>query len=611
MKNPNSAIERTKNHLVYKLGQAMIDFKQNGGGYIALFKELYKIKKQHKKEQKIYQQTIQIFPQLKYPSLETCPDYSESLRYKFHLSYMLGEVLIKTYQTWHKGSGFKLKNEIKKAKKEFQIFKEFFKEFNQIDSSSLQELMDNKQLFLKKFPRVKNILKIHQDYKPILDNIFYNFNYFIQNFNLIEEWLLSDDFERKYKKENHPYPSLLDPKKLNDENEEINYHNIPVQLAWEMNLPLPHTFQFLFWGSHGVGNEGLMAFLKLCDLRPIFYKFDNNGLNHYYHYYKELLSIKSKCYVLMRNYVDDVSSFKFYYLFPLDIKLLHLTRDPISILKSFSQVQSRGKNYINIINLEDDYKKVFNNRVSYLLDMFGFVDSPQKAFECDFFHRCIDGLFCNFHDSLLSEKLRIYFNDRNNIIINMDKILPETAFSTLIYLSKMFDFKQPADDIRYLFLERVSDYAGLLPLYIKLPNENIVISISSKYFSQDGYIDISNLFFNKAKTPLSINIEKKYYFYFENNVILIKKIKKYLKFFIKAFENQLNIEKKKKIDECNLLCFLQNNSVLRKKFKQRLDNDHLPYIKQYRPDIVASWKYYQEFEKMCKELDGDIQEKDF
>ncbi|EOH6779402.1 DUF2972 domain-containing protein, partial [Campylobacter jejuni] len=24
------------------------------------------------------------------------------------------------------------------------------------------------------------------------------------------------------------------------------------------------------------------------------------------------------------------------------------------------------------------------------------------------------------------------------------------------------------------------------------------------------------------------------------------------------------------------------------------------------PDIVASWKYYQEFEKMCQELDGNI-----
>ncbi|EIQ1435745.1 glycosyl transferase, partial [Campylobacter jejuni] len=72
----NSAIERVKNHLAYKLGQVMIDFANNGGGYIALFKKLYKIKKQHKKEQKIYKQTIQVFPQLKYPSLETCPDYS-------------------------------------------------------------------------------------------------------------------------------------------------------------------------------------------------------------------------------------------------------------------------------------------------------------------------------------------------------------------------------------------------------------------------------------------------------------------------------------------------------------------------------------------------------
>ncbi|PJP33952.1 sugar transferase, partial [Campylobacter jejuni subsp. jejuni] len=28
----NSAIERVKNHLAYKLGQAMIDFTNNGGG---------------------------------------------------------------------------------------------------------------------------------------------------------------------------------------------------------------------------------------------------------------------------------------------------------------------------------------------------------------------------------------------------------------------------------------------------------------------------------------------------------------------------------------------------------------------------------------------------
>ncbi|ECH4235714.1 sugar transferase [Campylobacter jejuni] len=32
MHNPNSAIERVKNHLAYKLGQAMIDFTNSSGG---------------------------------------------------------------------------------------------------------------------------------------------------------------------------------------------------------------------------------------------------------------------------------------------------------------------------------------------------------------------------------------------------------------------------------------------------------------------------------------------------------------------------------------------------------------------------------------------------
>ncbi|WP_373447863.1 sugar transferase [Campylobacter bilis] len=34
MQNPNSAIQRIKNHLAYKLGQAMIEYNNNGGGGI-------------------------------------------------------------------------------------------------------------------------------------------------------------------------------------------------------------------------------------------------------------------------------------------------------------------------------------------------------------------------------------------------------------------------------------------------------------------------------------------------------------------------------------------------------------------------------------------------
>ncbi|HEC1891969.1 TPA: capsular biosynthesis protein, partial [Campylobacter jejuni] len=200
-------------------------------------KKLYQINKQHKKQQKIYRQIIQVFPQLKYPSLETCSDYEQALRYKFHLSYMLGEVLIQTFQNLHKGSMFKLIKNIKKVNKEFKVFKKIFDGFKELNPNIVKVVFKNKQAFLRQFSRIENILKIHKNYQPILDNIFHNFNYFMQNFNLIEEWLLSNDFNERYKKENHPYPSLLDPKKLNDEKEKINYKNIPAELAWEMNLP--------------------------------------------------------------------------------------------------------------------------------------------------------------------------------------------------------------------------------------------------------------------------------------------------------------------------------------------------------------------------------------
>ncbi|WP_337213001.1 sugar transferase [Campylobacter molothri] len=36
MHNPNSAVERIKNHLAYKLGQAMIEYNKNGGGVFSL-----------------------------------------------------------------------------------------------------------------------------------------------------------------------------------------------------------------------------------------------------------------------------------------------------------------------------------------------------------------------------------------------------------------------------------------------------------------------------------------------------------------------------------------------------------------------------------------------
>ncbi|WP_273214184.1 DUF2972 domain-containing protein, partial [Helicobacter rodentium] len=48
------------------------------------------------------------------------------------------------------------------------------------------------------------------------------------------------------------------------------------------------------------------------------------------------------------------------------------------------------------------------------------------------------------------------------------------------------------------------------------------------------------------------------------------------------------------------LDYLKNNPLLSNKFDNILE-EHLAYIKQVRPDIVESWKYYGEFKKLTKD----------
>ncbi|WP_411266977.1 hypothetical protein [Campylobacter volucris] len=89
-------------------------------GYIKIPFVLSYIKDKHKQEQKIYQEKIKKDPSLKLPPLENYPDYQEALKLKNHLSYKLGQALIKANKTWYGGGYIKLLFEIRKLKKEFK-----------------------------------------------------------------------------------------------------------------------------------------------------------------------------------------------------------------------------------------------------------------------------------------------------------------------------------------------------------------------------------------------------------------------------------------------------------------------------------------------------------
>lgn len=69
----------------------------------------------------------------------------------------------------------------------------------------------------------------------------------------------------------------------------------------------------------------------------------------------------------------------------------------------------------------------------------------------------------------------------------------------------------------------------------------------------------------------------------------------------KYYLNRIELEKQKLINEEQILAYLKENPSLCEKYKKMFDEE-LEHIKENRPDIVASWKYYAKFEKICKAL---------
>ncbi|HEH5121212.1 TPA: DUF2972 domain-containing protein [Campylobacter coli] len=567
MHNPQSAIERIKNSLSYKLGSAILEHKkQYGRGFLILIYKLYKIKKQHFRDQKLYKQVTKIFPQLAYPKLETCSDYNESIRYKYHLSYMLGEVLIHAHKTWHKGGYFKLYKNIQIIKRQYNLLKEL--SLNNIDIS-----LENKELLINNFEAIKDILQTHKDYKPILENIFHNFKFFLVNLTLIKEWLLSDDFYQRYKKENHPYPSLLDPKKLNNDSEEINYKNIPAELAWEMNLPLPDKYKFVYLAFGLSGHGALKLFLQkslpvIGYLNPIEYIYSIS---------------KDACFFIYIHQNNDMEkAVKFLYRV-YSQRILFLIRDPIERLK---HAVNHGW-YAYIHQKAFDEYNVELDSIGTILDRVQYIDIDNIDCLLKNLNYWIDTACFKYNTILKYTKSDIFY-------IDMSEIMPNYAFSSIDKLSRVFDFRSPSEKEKKYYEEiKSSKFRYILPIVIQY--KDLKINITLKQEKPYSCIDIGEYIgyrhpilelicfsINEKEMDKMVYLQSKYMINFFNN------------FLSQIDEKTRAIEKKKATCSHILRCI---NNELKVKLKNIFDQE-LIHIKKYRPDIVASWKYYQEFEKL-------------
>ncbi|TXE78381.1 DUF2972 domain-containing protein, partial [Campylobacter peloridis] len=394
----------------------------------------------------------------------------------------------------------------------------------------------------------------------------------------------------------------------------ISYKNIPAELAWEMNLPLPDNYEFVYplFGLSGGG--ALTSFFNKCSLN-MNYDFHRDFGKSYVVNYNSFLKRKQNI-LYYTEYGLNVKNRNKFLLLLCQNNIVFLVRDPISRLKHAANHHSHNPNQNNDLNLTCNFDmlysmKLYHTNVKGICSSSPTIESLQIWLNTNRWF-----LYLSFLESLKLKKLNITY-------IDMEEIKPEKAFDTMCVLANKFGFSKPTDEGFFKGIMN-GDLFGFIPINFFANEKNLKCSDTTVYKNNSihlqitstnliefygqskEYINIISDFFDKPLKydNLGIFIKPQDYEQLKQNNELLQATKNYLTNFIKALEERIEIEKSKLFKENDVLNYLKENKKLRVKLKKLLDKE-LVHLKQYRPDIVVSWKYYQEFEKMCKELDGN------
>ncbi|MCH5323197.1 MAG: DUF2972 domain-containing protein [Helicobacter sp.] len=216
-----------------------------------------------------------------------------------------------------------------------------------------------------------------------------------------------------------------------------------------------------------------------------------------------------------------------------------------------------------------------------------------------------------------ASSIKSFLNPSYNIKIHYldtKELMPEYAFETMTRLAKEFHFTPPKEEDKQSFEKLIwNKFQLYLPFELAITpkdfatlKENINLKIIESQYLKDyqntDWADIKEFFIGE-NTPLyadiSIIVKSKDTKIISENAKLKTRLSEYFREFMKALEYWVNFKEQNQITEKQVLDYLKKNKKLRLKLKKNLDKE-LVHIKQSRPDIVATWKYYKEFEKICK-----------
>lgn len=488
-----------------------------------------------------------------------------------------------------------LKNafEVAKRFRQFYLSRPYFKSilFNLIGKKERALILKN-QVVLNCAP----VLHLKINHLKHSYALYLNFKQF---YSKSLEWLNSKEFNENYK--NHPFAPLLNP--VN-----VPYQKIMPQLAWDLNLPLPENYDFIFLSCHGVGRAATGSYFLSCNV-PYFNEFQTfwDSKSRYCAFYQILLS---KEYQNAHNMIHlselRMEQNKLAHLLKKR-PFLMLVRDPISNLRSLINYNHFSNTKIFSLNDFDFQilgkyvsKRVLNNES--ILTWLRWVLEP------------------------FAENAFFDLIENEAVIIQTEDVLPKNAFETFKNLALFFKFDAPKENQRALF--ETNMVQGMLdtcmPLILRIDAADLTKNNQNNNFDYfDIYITYSlgwnltkernkifkdiSFVFNVEQNTISdccIQIEEKdvlFLEYLKNDIVLIQKIKNYIESLLKSLKQQNEIYKRFYYTEEDILEFLSYSQECRKKVKAHLDL-RVAYFKKNRPDIIQSWQYYLQFEKMCEEL---------
>ena len=386
------------------------------------------------------------------------------------------------------------------------------------------------------------------------------------------------------------YPPLLNP-------EEVNYEDICADLALELRLPPPpHKFVLIRYGLSG--GLAMANFLQKngiheCDYRQLFATDSQHS--------------KYACLYVDHLWTPDNDRIKkSLYTIKENDKILVTTRDPISRLKSminhgyYLREEMRHKDTFTIF--DDPYHVV--NRKGYHNEHYE-IDSNTPfitnnllrhwAFTCSFAY------YSNL--SFLSKRSDITYLD-------IQEIMPDKVFETMLQLAKKFDFALPKKEHKGFYEEiKWGIISILLPLTCLLCVSNgreVKIYVTGKYEADMLLLNVDKLLLDNEHPLLdqvAFSMSEDDLKALQDDKETLGKVKAYMVRFLDELKKRIDYIQRNNKHENDVLEIFRGDRELCREFKTMLDKE-LIHIKAHRPDIIASWKYYQEFERICAEEHG-------